>query len=163
MKDHNQQNWLKRHKIITGIVALIIVGGGATSAVLLTSSKHSAASKQPVASATTVTNSTSPDTSQYKLAACTSGTTQTLGNAGYVVGTDLAPGKYTVKDALQSADNGTGWTNVDVYAKRADFKGQNDGNAADYIQPNVGQTASTMLKDGEYVNVWADDAVFTCN
>jgi hypothetical protein len=162
MKDHNQQNWLKRYKIITGVIALIIVGGVATSAVLLVTSKHNSNSKQQVSSqqpaATTQTVS-----SAYNLGSCKSGSTQTLGNAGYVVGTDLAPGKYTVKDALQSADNGTGWTNVDVYAKQADYKGQNDGNAADYIQPNVGQTASTMLKDGEYVNVWADDAVFTCN
>jgi hypothetical protein len=162
MKDHNQQNWLKRHKIITGIVTLIIIAGGAASAFLLTTSKHDSNSKRQVSSqqraATTQTVS-----STYKLGSCKSGTTQTIGNAGYVVGTDLAPGKYTVKDALQSADNGTGWTNVDVYAKQADYKGQNDGNAADYIQPNVGETASTMLKDGEYVNVWADDAVFTCN
>jgi cytoskeletal protein RodZ len=152
----------KSNLIILVSAAVLVIVGLATCVVLLASSKHSATAKKTVDSVKTSTISTPPDTSQYKLASCKSGTTQTLGNAGYVVGTDLAPGKYTVRDALQSADNGTGWTNVDVYAKQSDYKGQNDGNAADYIQPNVGETASTLLKDGEYVNVWADDAVFTC-
>ncbi len=152
----------KTKMIAFTVLALIVVAGLAVGSTLL-ATKHSTKNSKLSVQAAPATTGTAPDTSQYKLAACTSGATQTLGNAGYLVGTDLAPGKYTVKDVLLSADSGTGWTNVDVYAKQSDYKGQNDGNAADYIQPNVGQTASTMLKDGEYVNVWADDAVFTCN
>jgi hypothetical protein len=160
VKGPDSKNWFKRHKVILAIVALIIVIGLATSAVLLAASKHNTNTKTQASSQVTTDNTAVA--SAYKLAACKSGATQTVGNAGYVVGTDIAPGNYQVKDAFQSADAGTGWTNVDIYAKQADFKGHNDGNGIDSLQPNVGQTAHTMLKDGEYVSVWADDAVFTC-
>lgn len=153
-------NWFKRHKITLAIVALVIIIGFAASVVILATSKHNTNTKTQASSQVTTDNTAASNA--YKLTACKSGTTQTIGNAGYVVGTDIAPGNYVVKDALQSADDGTGWSNIDIYAKQADFKGHNDGNGIDSLQPNVGQTAHTMLKDGEYVSVWADDAVFTC-
>ena len=167
MNDSKQQSWLKRHTGVVVVVMLaIIIGLGAGVTYLLTTKNSSNETDNQQASAQSTNSSSSSqsaaDTSRYKLTACKSGTSQTLGNAGYVVGADVAPGSYTVKDALPSSDTNASWTNVDVYAKQSDYKGHNDGNAQDSIQPNAGETAHTMLKDGEYVSVWADDAVFTC-
>lgn len=152
----------KTLKTMAVIMVVLVIAGLGTAVALLAKSKHTVASttnNQPAQHADTLS---SADTSPYKLSACKSGATQTVGNAGLLVGTDLAPGTYTVKDAFTSADQGVGWSNIDIYAKQSDFKEHNDGNATDYIQPNVGETDHTTLKDGEYVVLWSDDAIFTC-
>jgi hypothetical protein len=157
----------QKHTAVLAVIALVIIVGlgAAVGYLLMTKHNTNSTNSQQASTQSTTTSSSSQaaaNTGQYKLTTCKSGTSQTIGNAGFLVGTDLAPGTYAVKDALTSADQGASWTNIDIYAKQSDFKEHNDGNATDYVQPNVGETDHTTLKDGQYVVVWSDDAIFTC-
>ena len=159
MSIQSNQNWFQRHAVVFIIVAVVIIVGLGGAVAYLLLGKHSTAAQSANNSSQPATSSNTTATT-YKLTACKSGTSQTLGNAEYLVGTDLAPGNYTVKDASTGSD--ASWTNVDIYAKQSDFKGHNDGNTLNSLNVSAGDTSNTMLKDGEYVSVWADSAVFTC-
>ena len=161
MERTKQQNWFKRHIVVTAIIALLIVVGGAASVVLLAKSKHITASKQQVSTQTTTANSTA--SSAYKLGACTSGTTQTIGNASYLVGNDISPGSYKV--VSQTGD--TGWTNINIYSSKANYDKQGDptneqGNPSVSLAPQNGTTTVTKLNDGQFMVIDADPATFTC-
>ncbi len=163
MSKANDSN--KQHKslfITLGVVAVLVIGGLGTAVALLASAKHSTATKKPVASATTTTTNTA-DTSQYTLKTCTSGATQTIDNASYVVGTDIAPGSYKI--VSQTGD--IGWTNVNVYNSKAEWIKQGSpsveqGVADQSMEPDNGTTTYTKLSDGMYMQIDSDPATFTC-
>jgi len=145
-------------KILLGVSVLVLIGVGAGGAALLAS--HSKTTKQPSKVATTNTASAS----QYKLAACTSGATQTIGNASYLIGIDFAPGNYKVT----SNAGDIGWSNVNIYSSKADYDKQGDpsneqGVAAQSLSPQNGTTTVTKLTDGQYMVLDADTATFECN
>jgi len=163
--ERKKQNWIKRHKTITGTVALVIVIVLTAGGVLLATAKHSPTTKQQTTSqvsSQSASNTTTAD-SAYKLGACTSGATQTIGNAAYLVGTDIAPGSYKV--VSQTGD--TGWTNINIYTSKADYDKQGDptneqGNPNISLAPQNGTTTVTKLSDGQYMVLDADPATFTC-
>lgn len=157
----------KSKKTALAVLAAVIIIGLAAGGYLLVASKPKAvtakqtASKAP-ATAATNTSSTS-DTSQYKLAACTSGSTQTIDNASYVIGTDFAPGSYKV--VSQTGD--IGWTNINIYSSKAKWVQQGSpsveqGNADQSFEPDNGTTTYTKLTDGQFMQVDSDPATFTC-
>ncbi len=159
--ERKQHNWFKRNTLILIIVVLVIIVGLATGAVLLATSKHNSNNKTQAASPATTAPATT--TSQYKLAACTSGATQTIANASYLVGTDIAPGSYKVV----SQPAGTDWTNINIYSSKADYDKQGDpsneqGNPAQSLSPQNGVVTYTKLIDGQYMVLDADPATFTC-
>ena len=148
--------------VILVITAVIVIAGLATGVVLVTSSKHSSANNKQTITENTTSSTTT--TNQYKLSACKSGATQTIGNAAYLVGTDIAPGSYKV--VSQTGD--TGWSNINVYSSKVDYDKQGDptneqGNPAISLAPQNGTTTVTKLSDGQYMVLDADPATFTCN
>jgi hypothetical protein len=166
---HKQKNWFKKHTAILAIIALIIVIGLATSAVLLATSKHNSNSKKQVSSPTTTDNTAVA--SAYKLTACKSGATQTIANASYLVGTDIAPGSYKI--VSQPASDG--WTLFDIYNSKSDYDKTQDPNNKQQITSNSFQaynsandmsvTAAptyTKLNDGQYMVISYDPATLTC-
>lgn len=159
--ERKQQNWFKRHTGVLVIVVLVIIIGLAAGVVLLVSSKHSSASKKQVASQTTTTSATT--TNQYKLAACTSGASQTIANASYLVGTDIAAGNYKVV----SQPAGTDWTNINIYNSKAEYIKQGSpsveqGNPDTSLSPQNNVPTYTKLSNGQFMQVDADPAIFTC-
>jgi hypothetical protein len=148
----NQQG---RVKLIVTLVAGAIIIAGLAAVVTLATSKHSAA-KTKQATTTEQTTSSLND-NQYKLTACKSGATQTIGNASYTIGTDFAPGSYKVT----SNAGDIGWSNINIYSSKANYDKQGDpsneqGVAAQSLAPQNGTTTVTKL------DVDADTATFVC-
>jgi hypothetical protein len=168
-----EANWFKRHTGILAIVGLIIIIGLAAGGVLLATAKHSPTTKQQTTSqvsSQSVTDNT-PVASAYKLTACTSGATQTIANASYLVGTDIAPGSYKIVSQPAAA----GWTSFDIYNSKSDYDKSQDPNNKQQITDNSFQaynsandmsvTAAptyTKLSDGQYMVLSEDPATFTC-
>jgi hypothetical protein len=147
----------KSMTIILVSMAVVTIAGIAVGVTLLVSAKHSSVSKKQVLSTTTAS------TSQYKLAACTSGATQTIDNASYVVGTDFAAGSYKI--VSQTGD--IGWTNINVYNSKAEYVKQGSpsieqGVADQSFEPDNGITTYTKLTDGQFMQIDSDPATFTC-
>lgn len=154
--------WFKRHTGILAIVELIIIIGLATSTILLAVSKNNTTSK---AQGSTKLSSTTTQiaSTAYTLGACKSGATQTIDNASYVVGTDIAPGSYKV--VSQTGD--IGWTNINVYNSKSEWVKQDSpsveqGKADQSFEPNNGTTTYTKLSDGQFMQIDGDPATFTC-
>ena len=156
----------KTKTIALSLLSLVVVAGLAIGATLLLT-KHKSSSEGNQISAQTATAKTAatatPDTSHYKLAACTSGATQTIGNTSYVVGTDFAPGSYKV--VSQTGD--IGWTNINVYNSKDKWVKQGSpsierGVADQSLEPNNGTITYTKLTDGQYMQIDSDPVAFTC-
>lgn len=168
-----EANWFKRHTGILAILGFVIIAGLATSTVLLATAKHSPTTKQQTTSqvsSRSVTDNT-PVASAYKLTACTSGATQTIANASYLVGTDIAPGSYKI--VSQPGD--AGQTSFDIYNSKSDYDKSQDPNNKQNVTDNffyvtnsandMGETAAptyTKLSDGQYMVIADDPATFTC-
>ncbi|HSW37416.1 MAG TPA: hypothetical protein VLG37_03555 [Candidatus Saccharimonadales bacterium] len=154
--ERKQQNWLKKHKVATfASIALIVIISLAVGVALLASSRHSSVSKKQVASQATTT--------QYKLAACKSGATETVANASYLVGTDIASGSYKIV----SQPAGIDWTNINIYSSKADYIKQGSpsaeqGNPSTSLSPQNNVPTYTKLSNGEFMQVDADPAIFSC-
>jgi DNA gyrase inhibitor GyrI len=160
-------NWFKRHTGILTVVELVIIIGLATSTVLLAISKgHSTNQTQGSSQQSSTTAQTATVT--YKLSACKSGATQTVGNASYVVGTDIAPGNYAVKDATYATDSSNAsWSNISVYTSKSQYvqmgEPSNEKTTVNQsFETSYGDSSYTKLSDGQYMVVDADPATFTC-
>lgn len=147
---------MKKLLIVIGVIVLVAAAG--VGGYLLNNKKPQAA---PIANAT----------ASSQVATCKAGASQTLGNAAYVVGTDITPGNYKVTS--QAA--GRGWTDVGVYDSKSDYAKAEDPNNQQHINNNSFQTYNqsntldeaaaptyTKLSDGQYMVVSSDPAVFTC-
>ena len=164
-----EANWLKRHTGILAIVGFVIIVGLATSTVLLAISKGHTTSQNQVSSQQ-ASDTTQAASSSYKLGSCKSGASQTIANANYLVGTDIAPGSYKI--VSQAAD--IGWTNIDVYRSKSDYDKSQDPNNKQNVADNSFQATNsadsatnpaptyTKLSDGQYMVIAADPATFTC-
>ena len=159
MERSNQRS--RRKLVVFASIAVVLIGLGAGGAISLASHSktNTQATNKPIKATTTSTASAS----QYKLAACTSAATQTVGNASYLVGTDIAPGNYKV--VSQTGD--TGWTNINIYSSKANYDKQGDptneqGNPSVSLSPQNGNPTVTKLSDGQYMVIDADPATFTC-
>lgn len=155
--------WLKRHTGTLAVVEFVIIIGLATSTTLLAVSKNHATSPAQVSSQQTAAT-TQTATTAYKLGTCKSGTTQTVGNGDYLVGTDIAPGSYKV----DSQTNDTGYTTITIYSSKSQYDQAINPNSTQYGASNqsfmadYGKPTTTKLSDGQYMDVSDDSAVFTC-
>ena len=148
---------MKKIVIIISVVIVVVAAG--VGGYLL---------NKPTPKAVTTAN-TATDTS-VQVATCKSGTSQTVANAGYLVGTDITAGSYKVVSQPTSA----GWTNVDVYGSKDDYTKSQDPNNKQAVidnsftvdnQLDTASTAApsyTKLTDGQYMVIGADPATFTC-
>lgn len=161
--------WFKSHSGLLATVELVIIIGLATSTVLLATSKSNKASSQNHVSSQQQVASTTPAqtaTSSNKLGSCKSGTTLSIGNAGYLVGTDISPGNYAVQDTIPASNDNAAFTVIAIYNSKADYdKGYanpNDDNPTQAFQANPGSPTNTKLSDGQYMSVSGDPATYTC-
>lgn len=151
--------------VLAVLAAVLVIAGAAVGATLLLTKKHTPTTNNSknVSAQSPDTTSNTTSTSQYKLAACTSGTTQTIDNASYVIGTEFAPGSYKV--VSQAGD--IGWTNINIYNSKATWVQQGSpsveqGNPDQSFAPDNGTTTYTKLTDGQFMQVDSDPAIFTC-
>jgi hypothetical protein len=155
-------------KVLLAVVAVILLIGAGVGVALLVTSKNKTNKPVEAQVSNQSNNSSTTSSSQYKLAACKSGTAQTIANANYAVGGDIAPGSYKVV----SQPAGIGWTNIDVYNNQSDYqKAQNPNSAVtdnSFQATNSDDSAETpaptytKLNDGQYMVIGADPAIFTC-
>ena len=158
-------NWLKRHMGTLAIIELVIIIGLATSTVLLAISKgHTASSARLSSQQSSTSTKQAVSTTTYKLSACKPGATQTVGNADYVVGTDIAPGSYRV----DSQTNNNGDTNIVIYSSETQYEQSSNPKSSQYgaadqsFMADYGKPTTTKLSDGQYMDVSDDPALFTC-
>lgn len=161
MSDGEQQNWLKRHVGVLAIVAVVIIIGLAAAVALLVMKRPATAQNRTSTQRQSTNNEAA--SSSYKLTACKSGSVQTIANASYVVGTDIAPGSYKIV----SQPAGTDWTNINIYNSKAEYVKQGSpsveqGNPETSLSPQNNVPTYTKLSDGQYMQVDADPATFTC-
>lgn len=152
--------WFKRHAVLLAILELVIILGLAISTVLLAASKG-----HPTNSQNQVSSQQASDTvasRSYKLGTCKSGTTQTIANAEYVVGTDIAPGSYRVTALTGTAGDSYITEYKDKQAFTSQNLDQNEASAEQSFSPNDGTSTYTRLSDGQYMIISDDPATFTC-
>lgn len=141
-------------------IALVLIGLGAGGTIVTVSSHKTTAKTTNIPS---TGNAVASKTTQYKLAACKAGTQQTIANASYVVGTDIAPGNYMIV----SQPAGVDWTNISVYNSKDKWEKQGSpsveqGNADTSLSPQNNEPTFATLRAGEYMMVDSDPAIFTC-
>lgn len=153
-------NSIKSHTGIIAVVELVIIIGLATSTVLLAVSKsHTSPTQLSSQQASDTMQATS---SSYKLSACKAGATQTIANAEYVVGTDIAPGSYKVTALTGTAGDSYITEYKDKQAFTSQNLDQNEASAEQSFSPNDGTSTYTRLSDGQYMIISDDPATFTC-
>lgn len=156
----------KTKMIVLAVLTLIIVAGLAVGATLLFNKRSTTSSNTSQIAQTNSTKSNTKsiaDTSQYKLTSCTSGAIQTIDNASFIAGTDIAPGSYKI--VSQTGD--IGWTNVNIYNSKQEWinqgsKSVEQGTPDQSFEPDNGTTTYTKLTDGQFMQIDGDPATFTC-
>jgi hypothetical protein len=153
-------NGIKRHTGTIAIVELVIIIGLVTSTAILAASKSHTSPAQ--LSSQQASDTTQTASSSYKLSACKSGTTQTIANAEYVVGTDIAPGSYKITALTGTAGDSYITEYMDKQAFTSQNLDQNEASAEQSFSPNDGTSTYTRLSDGQYMIISDDPATFTC-
>lgn len=151
---------VKKHVGIIAIVELVIIISLAISTAILAASKSNTSPTQ--SSSQQTSDTTQAASSSYKLGNCKSGTTQTIANAEYVVGTDIAPGSYKVTALTGTAGDSYITEYKDKQAFTSQNLDQNEASAEQSFSPNDGTSTYTRLSDGQYMIISDDPATFTC-